>query len=64
MAARVPITVEAIVAITATEKVTCNAERMRSSWKRGAYQSKVKPVHWARDSEALKESPIMTSMGR
>ncbi len=64
MAASVPMTVEITVAITATEIVTCKADIMRESLNRRPYQSSVKPVHWARDSEALNDRPIITRMGR
>ena len=63
MAPRVPMAVDTTVAITATSRVVLSAPKMVGSWNSCTYQSKVKPVHWLRDTEALKDSAIITAMG-
>ena len=63
MAPSVPMMVESTVAITATSMVVFSAPRMAGSWNSFTYQSSVKPVHWLRDTEALKERAIITTIG-
>ena len=53
------------MAITATEKRHLQSREDALHRGTGGHTSRsVKPVHWARDSEALKDRPIITRMGR
>ena len=63
MAPSVPITVETAVATTATSSVMRSAAMICLLVNSLAYQSSVKPVHSARETELLKDSAIMITMG-
>ena len=63
MAPSVPMMVDAMVASAATSSVTFSAAMMSSRWSSFLYQFSVKPVHSARDTDALKDNAIITTMG-
>ena len=63
MAARVPRTVETMLAITAIISVFTRDEIMISFWKSFLYQSRVKPLNTLLLFDSLNEKTISTNMG-